>query len=63
VRSLLQGIRDGAILPPVCAFRCADGVVRLTHGMHRWRVSQALGFRTIPCRLLTPDEAAQYGLA
>jgi len=28
-------------------------VATLTHGMHRWQMSLALGYRMIPCRYLT----------
>jgi hypothetical protein len=63
VRSLLRGIREGLELPPILVHRAA-GVANacLVHGMHRWRVSVALGYRLIPCLLLTDDEAAEYGL-
>ena len=63
LRSLLQGIRDRVALPPVVVFKREDvSTAQLIQGMHRWRLSQALGFTMIPCITLSPHEAAEYGL-
>lgn len=63
VRSLLSGVRDRADLPPVVVV--AEGVVEqvtLLDGLHRYRVSVALGFRSIPCIRVSVAEAVDgYG--
>jgi ParB-like nuclease family protein len=63
VRSLLSGVRDHAALPPVVVV--AEGVakqVTLLDGLHRYQVSVALGFRSIPCIQVSLDEAVDvYG--
>jgi hypothetical protein len=58
VRSLLGGVRDRAALPPVVVV--AEGIaeqVTLLDGLHRYQVSVALGFRSIPCIQVSVDEA------
>jgi hypothetical protein len=51
VRNLLRGLRDGADIPPVEVYYDPDdATVNLTDGLHRWRVSLALGFSSIPCK-------------
>lgn len=58
VRSLLQGIRDGAVLPPVVVFREPGApTAALLDGLHRWRISLALGFLAIPAMQPTRDAA------
>ena len=63
VRSLLSGVRDSAALPPVVVV--AEGVaehVTLLDGLHRYQVSVALGFRSIPCIQVSVEEAVSgYG--
>jgi hypothetical protein len=49
LRDLLRGIRDDALIPPVVVFReLGAATARLLDGMHRWRLSQALGYIAIP---------------
>lgn len=63
VASILIGIRDGAAIPPVVAFRepGAD-VATLLHGLHRCRASVAVGFRAVPAILVSREEATDvYG--
>jgi hypothetical protein len=49
LRSLLRGIRERAYLPPIVVFRDTDAVTAaLLDGLHRYRVSLALGFQSIP---------------
>jgi hypothetical protein len=56
--SILAAIRDGAALPPVVVFREPDAATAtLLDGMHRWRVSLALGFSSIPCTQPSRDDA------
>jgi hypothetical protein len=58
VRDLLAVLRDGAALEPVPVFR-EPGAAQATllDGLHRWHVSRALGFPSIPCTLLSREEA------
>jgi hypothetical protein len=61
VRSLLRGIRDGADLPPVVVFREPGAqTAALLDGLHRVRVSIALGFVAIPALMISRD-AAELG--
>jgi len=64
LRSLLRGLRDGAELPPIIVFRepCAASAV-LLDGMHRWRLSLALGFAAIPAIQPTRDDAELVSLS
>jgi hypothetical protein len=49
LRSLLSGVRDGAALPPVVIFRePGAATATLLDGLHRYRLSLALGFALIP---------------
>jgi hypothetical protein len=58
VRSLLRGVSDGDVIPPVVVYRdAAASVVTLLDGFHRWRISLALGFTDIPCKLVTSEVA------
>jgi hypothetical protein len=60
VRDVLAVLRDGAALDPVPVFR-EPGATQATllEGLHRWHVSRALGFPTIPCALLNRAEAEE----
>jgi len=49
IRDLLRGIRDDAPIPPVVVFRePGAATATLLDGLHRWRLSQALGYIAIP---------------
>jgi hypothetical protein len=63
VASILIGIRDGAAISPVVAFREPGAeVATLLHGMHRCRASLAVGFRAVPAILVSREEATDvYG--
>ena len=58
LRDVLAVLRDEAALDPVSVFR-EPGAVQATllDGLHRWHVSRALGFPSIPCTLLSREEA------
>jgi len=65
VRWLLGEIRDNRPIDAVPIFR-EPGMARATlfDGMHRWRVSRALGLPLIPCLYLSRFEAESgYGYA
>ena len=56
-------IRDRQSIEPVWVYRALGApTATLVDGVHRWRLSLALGYAKIPCRHLTKDEAAEYGL-
>ena len=56
-------IRDRLSIEPVWVYRALGApTATLVDGVHRWRLSLALGYAKIPCRHLTKDEAAEYGL-
>lgn len=58
VRSLLRGVRDGVELPPIVVFRePGAATAALLDGLHRWRVSLALGFLAIPATQPSRDDA------
>ncbi len=58
VRDLLAVLRDGAALDPVAVFRePGEAQASLLDGLHRWHVSQALGFPSIPCIFLSREDA------
>jgi hypothetical protein len=58
LRSLLSGVRDSTDLPPVVIFRePGAATARLLDGIHRYRLSAALGFRLIPAIQPTRDDA------
>ena len=63
VRQILSGIRDGVSIPAVTVVpEFPPEQVTLLDGLHRFRVSLALGFRMIPCRRVSPDVAeAAFG--
>jgi hypothetical protein len=57
-RRLLSGVRDGAALPPVVIFRePGAATATLLDGLHRYRLSLALGFTLIPAIQPTRDDA------
>jgi hypothetical protein len=58
VRSLLSGISSGASIPAVVVVREVDDQVTLLDGMHRYMVSSDLGFRFIPCLIISEEDAA-----
>lgn len=61
VRGLLRGIRANASIPPIHVIS-EQGKVRLLNGLHRLRVSIAVGFTQIPARFLSLEEAeGAYG--
>lgn len=63
VRWLLARIRDRLPIDPVPVFR-EPGAPRVTllDGMHRWRVSRALGLACIPCNYVSRvDAETRYG--
>lgn len=65
VRSILTGIRDNVDMPPAVAFReRGDGrTVVLLDGLHRVRVSIAVGLTHVPCRLVDRSVAEfAYGV-
>jgi hypothetical protein len=56
-------IRDRQSIEPVSVYRARGApTATLVDGVHRWRLSLALGYVKIPCRHLTKGEAAEYGL-
>ena len=58
VRDLLAVLRDGAALDPVPVFRDPGATqATLLDGVHRWHVSRALGFSSIPCTYLSREDA------
>jgi hypothetical protein len=58
LRSLLRGVRDGADLPPVVVFREPGALTTaLLDGLHRYRVSLALGFSSIPATQPSREDA------
>jgi excisionase family DNA binding protein len=58
LRSLLRAVRDRVPLPPVVVFRePGAATTMLLDGLHRWKVSTALGFNMIPCMLTTREDA------
>jgi hypothetical protein len=58
VRSLLQGVRDGADLPPIVVFReSGAATATLLDGRHRLSVSLALGFVSIPAMQPSREDA------
>ncbi len=63
LRDLLRGICDGSSIPAVAVYRVwGDNRLRLHHGMHRLRVSQAVGFTSIPAVVMSEHEAESLGL-
>jgi hypothetical protein len=58
LRSLLRGVRAGDDLPPGIVFR-EPGAVKaaLLDGLHRFRVSAALGFASIPATQTSREDA------
>jgi hypothetical protein len=58
VRSLLSGISSGANIPAVVVVREIPGQVTLLDGLHRYMVSSQLGFRSIPCLIISEDDAS-----
>lgn len=56
--SLLRGVRDGDDLPPIVVYR-EPGAARamLLDGLHRLRVSLALGFVSIPATQPSREDA------
>lgn len=61
-RRLLADIRDDAALPAVLVVaEPATDQVRLLNGLHRYLVSLACGFRSIPCRYGSTEEAREAG--
>jgi hypothetical protein len=65
LRSLLRGVRDGDNLPPVVVFREPGAVsAALLDGLHRYWVSVALGFSSIPAiQVSRKDAEAGYRYA
>jgi hypothetical protein len=58
LRSLLRGVRDGHDLPPVVVFRePGAAAAALLDGLHRLRISVALGFVSIPATQPSRDDA------
>jgi ParB-like chromosome segregation protein Spo0J len=58
LRSLLCAVRHRAPLPPVVVFRePGAATTMLLDGLHRWKVSAALGVNMIPCMLTTREDA------
>jgi hypothetical protein len=58
LRRLLRGVRDGDDLPPVVVFRePGAATAALLDGLHRLRVSLALGFVSIPATQPSRDDA------
>jgi hypothetical protein len=56
LRRLLCGVRDGADLPPVVIFREPQAATAtLLDGLHRYRLSLALGFTLIPAIQPSPS--------
>ena len=58
LRSLLRGVRDGADLPPIIVFRePGAAVATLLDGLHRVRLSLAVGFAVIPTTQTSREDA------
>jgi ParB-like chromosome segregation protein Spo0J len=58
LRRLLSGVRVGATLPPVVIFRePGAATATLLDGLHRYRLSLALGFTLIPATQPSRDDA------
>jgi hypothetical protein len=58
LRRLLSGVRDDADLPPVVIFRePGAATATLLDGLHRFRLSLALGFTLIPATQPSRDDA------
>jgi hypothetical protein len=61
LKRILGWIRSDSPVEAVAVVREANDQLTLLAGMHRYQVSIALGCRTIPCRRVTEDEAAEMG--
>lgn len=58
MRRLLQGMRDGSALPPIIVYRAQGSMLAmLLDGLHRVRISRALGFTSIPATLVSREDA------
>jgi hypothetical protein len=58
VRDLLRAIRDDAPISPVVVFReLGAATATLLDGLHRWLLSQALGYIAIPTTQPSREEA------
>jgi ParB-like chromosome segregation protein Spo0J len=58
IRDLLRGIRDDVPIQPVVVFRePGAGTAMLLDGLHRLRLSQALGFVAIPTTQPSREDA------
>jgi hypothetical protein len=58
LRWVLRGFRDNLRLPAVPVFRDpAASQATVLDGVHRFRASEAVGFRSLPCTLLSRAHA------
>jgi hypothetical protein len=61
LKRILGWIRSDSPMEAVAVVREANDRLTLMAGMHRYQVSIAIGFRFIPCLIVSADEAAEMG--